>query len=148
MFESSPPHTSASSRLKFVLWILNIKSGRWQDDLPQSFRGITCSAQERTCILEEPAFIPRDVDAAGISERAGHTNSPSQLTWNAGTSAPSALTLPGHQATAVSMELGSNTQKGLPGAHGAPRAWGRGHLPGHAQMAVNVFKIWGKKEIY
>lgn len=72
----------------------------------------------------------------------GHTNSPSQLTWNAGTSAASALTLPGHRCF---NGTGEQHTEGVTRCSWAPRASGRGHLPGHAQMAVNVFKILGKK---
>ena len=86
-----------------------------QDDLSLSrpLRGVTCSAQEGIRASEEPAFIQRDADAAGISEQAGQRAYLPNSPLNAGTSAPSALALPGHEAIAVQCELESNTQKGL-----------------------------------
>lgn len=88
--------------------------------------------------------------------RAYLPNSP----WNAGASAPSAWTLPGHEALAVSMGTRKQHTEGFTrcsqrhrrasgggtGAVGQPQS---GPLPRHAQtakarMGTNIFKIrWG-----
>lgn len=67
--------------------MLNIKSERWQVNrtiwvsLNLSEVLLPAAPKKGIHASEEPAFIQRDADVAGILEQAGHMSLPSQLTF-------------------------------------------------------------------